>query len=119
MHRKTFTFAGKRYSVSAKTETALAVKVAMKKRDLEEGKKRITKNMLVREWGDKWLTVYKEPAMSARGYASLKSAYEARIKPKIGNMRLADVKPMHCQHILYDMAGLSGKHIKRVHESLA
>jgi integrase len=70
----------------------------------------------VKEWAEIWLETYKEPAMSARGYKSTKSAYTARVAPVIGTMRLADVKPIHCQRILNDMSGLSKKHIKRVHE---
>ncbi|MDR3295162.1 MAG: hypothetical protein LBT26_04965 [Clostridiales Family XIII bacterium] len=39
MPRMTFTFEGRRYDVTAKTDKELAVRVAMKKRDLEEGTK--------------------------------------------------------------------------------
>jgi integrase len=113
MPRKTFTFEGKRYSVSAKTETEAAVRTAMKKRDLEEGKKRITKNMLVRDWGLEYLRVYKQSSVSASTYSDLNGQMHNYVFPHIGGLQMKDIKPLHCQKI---MNGLSGKSASLVHK---
>jgi hypothetical protein len=99
--------------VTAETEATLAVKTAMKKRDLEEGRKRITKNMLVREWAKEYIESYKRPSVGTQEHATLKSQAENWICPVIGGMRMKDVKPIHCQKI---MNGLAGKSASWVHK---
>ena len=47
--RKTFTFEGKRYDVTAKTETELYEKIARKKIELEQGKVKES-NILVKDY---------------------------------------------------------------------
>jgi integrase len=118
MLRKTFTHEGKRHDVTAATEKELIVKVAMKKRDLEEGKKRITKNMLVRDWAGEYIEVYRRPSVGSDMYRDLTSQNRVWIIPHIGNLQLKDVKPLHCQKILNAMAGLSATHIKKVRQLL-
>jgi integrase len=115
MPRKTFTFEGKRYSVTAKTETNLAVKVAMKKRDLEEGKKRITKHMLVRAWGEKYLKTYKRPSVGDSEYSALKGQMHNWICKDIGGFEIKDVKPLHCQQIMNGLRGKSASTVRKVH----
>ena len=68
---KTFTFEGKRYYVRAKTEDEAKIRVAMKKKELEEGRRTISKNMLVSAWAEEWLRVYKEPTVSTKHYKSI------------------------------------------------
>jgi hypothetical protein len=113
--RKTFTFEGTRYSVTAETEAALAVKTAMKKRDLEEGRKRITKNMFVREWAEEYIRTYKRPSVGDSEYSALKGQASNHICPVIGGMRMKDVKPIHCQKIMNGLAGKSASSVHKVH----
>lgn len=118
MPRETFTFDGKRYDVTAKTEKELAVKVAEKKKALEEGTAILNKSTTVKKWTEEWLKTYIEPNVSD---ATL-YAYENRIKnyitPAIGNMRLIDVKPIHLTRILNSAAGYSRDHIKKIRYTL-
>lgn len=117
--RKTFTFEGKRYSVSAKTSDELAARVAMKRRDLEEGRKRITKNTTVSDWFDQYLESYRRPSIGNVMYKDLLSQNRVWIKPNIGKMQLKDVKPIHCQAILNKMEGKSKTHINKIKQLLS
>jgi hypothetical protein len=72
MPRKTFTFEGRRYDVEAPTERELIAKVALKKRDLEECRKKITKNMLVRDWGEEYIETYKRTSVDNKEYSDIK-----------------------------------------------
>jgi hypothetical protein len=49
MPRETFTFEGKRYDVTAKTEGELAVKINRKKREPEEGTIILNKSTTVKK----------------------------------------------------------------------
>jgi integrase len=113
--RKTFTFEGKRHSVTAKTETELAVRVAMKKRDLEEGKKTISNHMTVRAWATKFLETYVEGTVADSTLAANESLLRNFVLPKLGNMRLKDVKEIHCQNAMKAMEGYSDTHIRKAH----
>jgi integrase len=113
MPRKTFTFDGRRYEVTAPAERELIAKVAIRKRDLEDGKKRITKNMSVKDWGDEYLEAYKRTSVSDTEYDVLKGRMENHICKYIGSMRMKDIKPLHCQRI---MNGLEGKSASLVHK---
>ena len=56
MFRETFRYNGKRYDVRADTETDLAVKIALRRKELEEGKETVDGNIPVSAWGQKWST---------------------------------------------------------------
>jgi integrase len=118
MPRKTFTFEGKRYSVTAKTETDLAVRVAMKKRDLEDGKKSIGGHITVQTWIRKFLETYIEGAVADSTLDANESLLRNFVIPKIGNMRIKDVKEIHCQNIMKAMEGYSNNHIRKVRSIL-
>lgn len=115
----TFTFDGKRYYVRSYDENDLAVKVAMKKRDLEDGeRKKLSKNTTVKLWFETYLEMYRRPSIGDLMYADLKSQYRVWISPAIGKMQLKDVKPIHCQNILNSMSGKSRTHISKVRQLL-
>lgn len=104
MPRKTFTFDGKRYDLTAPTLEELAVKIAMKKRDLEEGKVIISGNTKVKDWISNYLETYKENSLKPISYNDLKSRIHKNITSQIGQMQIKDVKPLHCQKILNNLS---------------
>lgn len=118
MPRKTFTFEGRRYDVTAPTESELAVKIAMKKRDLDEGKKRISRNMLVREWFRHYIETYKSHSVSAETLGGIAGRARNWIYPAIGNMQMKDVKKSHCQNILNSLSGGSKSQADKVRQLL-
>ena len=111
---KSFTYEGRRYFVRGDTEREVYEKMALKKRDLEEGKRQITKNILVRDWMDEWMETYKRPNVSPETFQSYTYVIKNHILPYIGHMRLASVKPLHIQKIVNQLANGSKKMIDRV-----
>jgi len=118
MYRKTFTFDGKRYDVRANTLEELVVKIAMKKRDLEEGHFVINKNIKVSDWFSEFMETYKEKSVSPETYDDYLSRWNSKIKPYIGHMKIKDVKPVHCQRVLYEMEGHSKDYISKVQNTM-
>jgi len=118
MLRRTFSFEGKRYDVRAETEEELAVKIALKKRDLEEGHILVTKNMLVSDWFKTFMTSYKQNTISEETYDDYLYRWESKIEPYIGRMRVKDVRQIHCQKIVSDMSGHSKDYIEKVANTL-
>lgn len=118
MPRETFTFDGKRYDVTAKTEKELAVKVAEKKKALEEGSVIINKSTTVKKWTEEWLQTYVEPNVSDATLYAYKCRIKNYITPAIGSMRLIDVRPLHLRKILNGAAGCSRDHIKKIRYTL-
>jgi integrase len=117
-YTKTFTYDGKRYFVSASTEKDLAVKVAMKRRDLEEGKQKITRTTTVAAWSSEYLETYRRPKCGDKAYSDMESLRRVWIVPHIGALALKDVKPIHCQKLLNLLEGLSTSHIRKLNQLL-
>lgn len=118
MPRKTFSYDGKRYDVTAESNEELAVKIAMKKRDLEEGKLIISKNMLVKDWFSEFMETYKKKSLSAETYDDYMSRANSKILPILGNMQMKNIKPIHCQRILNEMNGCSKTYIGKVSNTM-
>ena len=62
-----------------------------------------TGDMTVDDWYKFWITNYKEGIVADNTTKNYKNRYKANIKKEIGNMKLCDVKQLHCQRILNDM----------------
>ena len=62
-----------------------------------------TGDMLVDDWYKFWITNYKEGIVADNTTKNYKNRYKANIKKEIGNMKLCEVKQLHCQRILNDM----------------
>ncbi|MDD4591705.1 MAG: site-specific integrase [Parabacteroides sp.] len=114
MARKTFTFEGKRYDIVAKSDEELAVKIAMRKRDLKEGKETISNSMTVRSWFKTFMKSYKEGSLSPETYDDYFSRWNSKIDPYIGSMKIKDVRQIHCQNVINQMDGSSKTYIKKV-----
>lgn len=114
MPRETFTYEGKRYDVEASTPEELAAKIALRKRDLVEGKKKISKNMLVKDWFKEFMETYKEKSISPETYDDWMSRANSIILPKLGHKQLKDVKPIDCQNVINSMSGYSRTYIRKV-----
>ena len=62
-----------------------------------------TGDMTVDEWYKFWIVNYKEGIVADNTTKNYRTRYEASIKKEIGNMKLYDVKQLHCQRILNRM----------------
>ena len=63
----------------------------------------VPNDMIVDAWFEYWIDLKKKMVRpnTSRNYTE---RYQRNIKPVIGNMKLVDVKPIHCQKIMNDMA---------------
>ena len=118
MPRKTFTFDGKRYDMTAPTEEELHTKIALKKRDLEQGRVVVSQNMLVKDWTDQWLETYKVNAITDVTYTGYRSRIHKHITPAVGGMKIKDVRPIHLQRIMNNLNGYSKDFISKVEYTL-
>lgn len=114
---KSFTFDGRRYYVRADTEKEALKKMYKKQADLEEGRVVVSGPMTVADWTEKALATYKA-IVSPSVLKDMRYRIRKHIIQPLGQMRLQDVKPIHCQEILNAQAGLSYSHIQKIEDEL-
>lgn len=98
-YTKTFVYDGKRYFVYADTLEELAVKTAMRKRDLEEHKVALSGSMTVQEWSVKAIESYKAN-LKPNTQKKYQYKVDAWVLKYIGPMRIKDVKPVHLVNVM-------------------
>lgn len=113
--QKSFTFDGKRYFVRGKTEAEAIEKMARRKMELEEGRNRITRNALYKDWFSEWLTTYKIPSVSPSWARTIKDIGNSVIIPQIGSQRLTSLKPLHVQRVLNSKSDMSQSYIRLIY----
>lgn len=69
----------------------------------EHGGINVSGNMTVTAWFNYWIENIKGDSIKPNTIRNYKERFEHNIKKCIGNMILADVKPMHCQNVLNQM----------------
>ncbi len=117
-YRESFTFEGKRYDVRANSEKELVEKMILKKKELEEGSKRIKSTSIsVREWGTQCYETYKSNC-SLSTIENDRWRVEKWIYGEIGSMRLKDVRELHLQTILNKMEGMGSDTIRKVRQDM-
>lgn len=63
----------------------------------------VTNDLTVNQWYDFWINNYKMDIVKDNTVDQYRCRYQYNIKNAIGNMKLTDVKPMHCQRLLNQM----------------
>lgn len=115
-YRKDVYINGKRYCFRANTKEELIEK-EVRKRIQIENEEVIDSTMTLRAWAERCIDTYKTNQSE-----DTREKYVNRMKScvlkKIGNMRLKDIKPIHCQQVLNDQAGKSQRHINEVYQIL-
>ena len=117
MIKRTFTFDGKRYYIRGATEREVYEKMALKWRDLEEGRIVLSGNMTVRAWTEKALTAYK-PNVSGNYLSQMRQRINKHILGEIGELPIRSIKPLQCQEILNRQKGMSKSHIDKLYHEL-
>lgn len=113
--RKTARYNGKQYEAYGVTELEAMTKLADKLAAAKRGEEAIGGAMTVDAWFNQWLTTYKEPkGMTRKSLGMYREKYTRYIKPRIGRLKLKDVKDIHLQKIMNDQAGMSNSHAKKV-----
>ena len=119
LYRSTFMYNGKRYERKSTISQRDADKKAdALKRDLEDGKVGISKQMRVSAWAYEWLDTYKKPRVGEKCYKEHRRHIDKMIIPQIGSLRLGDVTDAHLQKILNEKAGCSFSDAKYLRDTL-
>jgi integrase len=113
-YRSTFTLNGKKYDLSALTELDLDNKIFQARRDFEEGQDIQSPNVIVSAWAKKWLEVYKKNDVVDKSYKLYETNLNTYILPKIGSVKMREVKKYQLQQILNTESGKSKSHINHV-----
>lgn len=113
--RKTEFYNGKKYEGSGRTEAEAYKKLAEKIAAAKRGEDTIGGSMTVDSWFEKWLALYKEPKeLTTKSLGMYREKYKRYIQPRIGKMKLQDVKDVHLQMILNAQKGLSLSHVEKL-----
>lgn len=115
--RTSFTFNGKRYQVTANTESELEAKVALKKQSLERNTVEYSGDMTVRKWAEYAVPVYKTGQADVTRKKYLNRMNHC-ILDQIGNMKLRMVLPITLQSVLNLQKGKSKRHINEIYQQI-
>lgn len=113
--RKTARYNGRKYEATGKTELEAMQKLADKLAAAKRGEEVIGGSMTVNAWYKEWKSLYKDPGgLTAKSLGMYDEKYNGYIKPRIGSMKLRDVRDVHLQRILNDQAGKSFYHVEKL-----
>lgn len=115
-YRKDITVNGRRYSIRANTAKELMEKEIKKRIEIEQGGV-IDSDMTLKAWAERCVETYK-----TKQNEITRTKYMNRmnhcILNKIGDMRLKDIKPLHCQQVLNEQAGKSKTQVNEIYQQL-
>lgn len=113
--RKTKKLNGKQYVAYGKTELEAMQKLAEKIIEVKRGEELISDSITVNGWYKQWLETYKKPkGLTEKSLGMYDEKYNAYIKPRIGTMKLKDVRETHLQRIMNEQEGMSYSHCTKV-----
>ena len=113
--RKTKKLNGKQYVAYGKTELEAMTKLAEKIAEVNRGEELLSDSITVSAWYKQWLETYKQPkGLTAKSLGMYDEKFNKYIKPRIGAMKLRDVKEAHLQRILNEQEGMSYSHCSKV-----
>lgn len=113
--RKSFTFEGKRYWVRGKNEEDAIVQRAVMLAELKRGSTQVSGSMTVRQWAKIWLETYIDSRdITAKSAAMYHEKLNIYILPIIGTKKMRDIRDIHLQQLLNDLAGKSTSTVAKV-----
>lgn len=113
--RKTARYNGKKYEATGKTELEALQKLADKLAAAKRGEEVVGGSMTVDAWYKEWKALYKDPkGLTPKSLVMYDEKYRNYIKPRIGHLKLRDVRDVHLQRILNEQAGMSSSHVKKI-----
>lgn len=115
---KSFTYEGKRYYVRGKTEQEAFERMALKKLGLKEANMAYEPSiMTVQEWADKCVDTYKSN-ITEKAQRTCRDIIRLYICTEIGNMKLKNVKQIHCQRVMNGVADKSQYTINQTYQKM-
>ena len=113
--RKTKKINGKQYVAYGATELEAMTKLAEKIAAVKRGEELLSDSMTVTAWYKLWLDTYKKPkGLTEKSLGMYDEKFNKYVKPRIGTMKLKDVKETHLQRILNEQEGMSHSHCQKV-----
>ncbi len=113
--RKTKTIDGRRFEAYGKDEKEALMKLADKISAAKRGEETVSGNMTVNAWYKQWKATYKDPkGLTEKSLGMYDEKYNKYIKPRIGTLKMKDVRDIHLQKIMNEQAGKSVSHAKKV-----
>lgn len=117
-YRSYFTFDGKKYEATGKSQKEADQKAAIMINKLENGEVGISSNMTVKAWAVEWLETYKRPVVGEGQYKNYKMHIDNAILPLIGNYTLRSVKDVHLQKVINSRVGKSKSDLSKLRITL-
>ena len=111
--RSYFTYEGREYVSTGKTQREADKKAAAKKAALESGEVGLSGRMTVTRWADEWVETYKENSVGDSMLYAYK-AYLGIITDAIGDKPLRSIRDAELQKILNAQAGKSKSHVTKL-----
>ena len=115
-YRKDFTVNGRRYTVRADTKKELTEKEIQKRVRIETAPP-VSSSMSLREWSVQCVETYKAH-MREDTRKEFVRVIEKHILSHIGDMKLKDIKPIHCQRVINLQQGMSKTQIDSVYQAM-
>lgn len=113
--RKTKKYNGKQYVAYGKTELEAMTKLAEKMAEVKRGEELLSESMTVSAWYKQWMETYKKPkGLTDKSLGMYDEKFSKYIKPRIGTMKLRDVKEAHLQRIMNEQEGMSYSHCTKI-----
>ena len=116
--RSTFTFEGRRYERTGRTQKEADQKAARLEESLKRGEAGISSDMTVARWANEWFETYKKPSVGKSHAQRYTSYIQKIIIPAIGGLRLKQVKDVHLQKILNERVGKSRDDLSKLRMTL-
>jgi len=108
----------RRKTVRAKSVKELELKLSDAKLQFNRGFDFDAEKCTVAQWSERWLKLYKDPAVGAKERKNARSLLSVHILPRIGNLPLGDVKPFMLQEIMNLQAGKSKSNTTKIRGAL-
>ncbi len=113
--RSTARLDGKQYEAVAPTAREAERKLAGKLAAAKRGENVVGGTMTVDAWFHRWKALYKDSkGLTPKSLKMYDDKYKLYIRPRIGRLRLQDVKDVHLQEILNGQAGRSASHLSKL-----
>lgn len=113
--KRVFRYDGKVYSVYGYSDRELERKKTEKIEALKRNEIIVESTMTVRAWSEQFIKAYKQNCMKDYVLDNYKYQLDHYILAEIGDMKIKNVKELHCQNVLNALEGKSTSLIHKVH----
>ena len=73
-------------------------------------------DMILKQWLNNWFEIYKKNALREQTQSTYKMLIKTIIEPKIGNLKLNEIKPIYIQNFINELNNYSTATIIKIKE---